>query len=142
MNNIQLATALRTTVSNLQRRLRKQMYSADELSMAELDTLAHLLHQPTLLPSELAKLTKVKPQSMTKVLHRLEAAQLIARTPQPEDKRKVAVSLTEAGRQFGAQIRHERDEWLRQMLDQHLTAAQIQTLVAALPVLAQLADAS
>lgn len=141
MKHAQLATSLRTVISNLHKRLRKQMYSAEGYSMTELHTLLYLSQQPTHTPSELAELTKVKAQSMTKVLRKLAAAQFIERTPQTGDKRKIAVALTEAGRQFGAQIRYERDEWLAGVLEGELTAAQRAALVAALPVLELIADA-
>ena len=140
MTNAQLATSLRIATSNLHKRLRKQMYSAAGYSMTELNTLFYLSQQPTRLPSELADLNKIKAQSMTKVLQKLETAQLIQRVPQTNDKRKVAISLTEAGNQFGLRIRYERDEWITQVLDQHLAPAQIQALLAALPVLEHIAN--
>lgn len=141
MSQLALATALRTVVSNLHKRLRKQMYSADGYSMTELHTLLYLSQRPSCTPSELAELAKVKAQSMTKVLQKLEAAQFVQRTPQAGDKRKVAVALTEAGRRFGAQIRYERDEWLAGVLESELTAAQRAALAAALPILELIADA-
>ncbi len=100
MDHFELASALRGVVSDLHKRLRKQVYSADELSITEATTLSYLYKEGTLFPSELAGINKIKKQSMSQVLNRLEEIKLIRRVVSKEDKRKMAISLTSVGQKI------------------------------------------
>src|ERR1700754_3120397 len=112
MDHFELASALRGVVSDLQKRLRKQTYSADELSLTESHTLSYLYKKGSLFPSELAELNKIRKQSMSQALNRLEELKLIKRVASKEDKRKMAISLTAAAEKIVEKSRHERDVWL------------------------------
>ncbi len=60
----------------------------------------------------LAELEGVAPPSITKVLTKLEADGLIARTTDPTDGRVTLVSTSRAGRAFIAETRRRRTNWL------------------------------
>lgn len=138
MNSSELSSSLRAVVSALHKGLRKQMYSVDTYSMTELETIKHIAKNTSLLPSELATLTRIKTQSMSQILNKLEKQDVIKRTTSTEDKRKVSVSLTDSGVKFIEQARYDRDEWLKELIEQSLTEDEKKLLEEALPVLHKL----
>lgn len=140
MNTVELATHLRTVISALHKGLRKQTYSVNTYSMTETETIAHLTRAKSLLPTELAALTRVKTQSMSQILKKLEANGVIKRTASTEDMRKVYISLTAAGKKLVEKARYERDEWLRHTIETTLTYKEQDLIIKALPVLNKLAQ--
>jgi DNA-binding MarR family transcriptional regulator len=108
--------------------------------MTELTTLSYLYQSPPMSPSELADLNKIKTQSMSQALARLESAKLIQRTASREDKRKVGVSLTPLGKKMIEQSRYERDEWLAEAIRNTLSEKESKALAAVIPLLRQIAD--
>jgi len=138
MNSSELSTSLRSVVSALHKGLRKQMYSENTYSMTEIDTIRHLFRSESLLPSELAALTRIKTQSMSQILNKLEQQGMIVRTPSNEDKRKVFISLSAAGREMVEQTKYDREEWLKNVIEKSLTKSEKEVLSKALPVLHKL----
>src|ERR1700722_14004108 len=144
MDQFELASSLRSVVSDLHKRLRKQSYSmagaAGNFSITKQTTLSYLYREGTLYPSELAEINKIKKQSMSQVLNNLEAAKMIRRVISKEDKRKVGISLTAAGRKIIEQSRYERDEWLAGALGKVMAEKDIRVLAAAIPLLEKIAN--
>ena len=120
--------------------LRKQSSTISEYSMTERETIGHLLRNPALLPTELAALTKVKTQSMSHILNNLEQQGVIKRTPSKDDKRKVYISITPAGKKIVEKARHEWDEWLKNTIEKLLSEKETDILIRALPVLNKLIE--
>lgn len=114
------------------------MYSVDTYSMTELETIKHIAKNTSLLPSELAVLTRIKTQSMSQILNKLEKQDVIKRTTSTEDKRKVSISLTDSGVKLVEQARYDRDEWLKELIEESLTEDEKKLLTEALPVLHKL----
>lgn len=141
MDTFELASALRGVVSDLHKRLRKQAYSAGGLSITETLTLSYLYREGSLSPSELAEINKIKKQSMSQVLAHLEELKLIRRVVSKEDKRKMAISLSAAGKNMIEKTRYERDEWLARAIRERLGSTEIKALTAAIPLLQQIANA-
>lgn len=77
---------------------------------------------------------------MSQVLNRLEELSLITKTPSETDKRKVAVSLSEAGIQMVEKTRYERDEWLNNAIENRLSAAEKRTLQEAIALMDRLVE--
>lgn len=140
METIELSSALRSAISILHKRLRKQMYSLQTHSITELETMGYLYRQTRLLPSELAALTKVKTQSMSQILNKMVEQSLIERTPSTDDKRKTYISLTPTGKKMVEQTRYERDEWLANAITATCTKQEQELLVKALMPLKKLVD--
>jgi Transcriptional regulators len=107
--------------------------------MTEIDTIRHLWRSTALLPSELAALTKIKTQSMSQILNKLDGYGIITRTPSEKDKRKVYISLTPFGREKVEQTKYDREEWLKNVIEKSLTDSEKELLEKALPVLNKLA---
>ena len=141
MDTFELASALRGVVSDLHKRLRKQAYSAGGLSITETLTLSYLFREGSLSPSELAEINKIKKQSMSQVLAHLEELKLIRRVVSKDDKRKMAISLSAAGKNMIEKTRYERDEWLAQAIRERLGPAEVKALAAVIPLLQQIANA-
>lgn len=140
MNSAELSSALRQSVSGLHKRLRKQSQVVKSYSMTETETIGHLFQNQKLLPTELASLTRVKAQSMSQILKKLEEEGIITRTPSVDDKRKVYVSLTSSGAEMVEKTRYERDEWLKDAIDQTLSAEEQKKLTEILPILNKLVE--
>lgn len=138
MNTAELSSSLRSVISGLHKGLRKQVYSAGSYSLTEMETIDHLIRNATLLPSELAALTRITTQSMSQLLNKLEKQGVIARTPSRDDKRKVYVSITGYGKKMVEKTKYDRDERLKGIIERLLTTKEKERLIRALPVLNKL----
>ena len=140
MDSTELSTSLRSVISALHKGLRRQMGSATQYSMTEVETVGLLNRNTSLLPSELAALTRIKTQSMSQILKKLEEQQIIVRTPSSGDKRKVFVSLTPIGKKIVKKTRYERDEWLKNTIEESLTESEKELVAKAVPILKKLVE--
>jgi DNA-binding MarR family transcriptional regulator len=139
MNTAEMSASLRSVISSLHKGLRKQMYSVNTYSMTEIETIALLFRTPSLLPTELAALTRVKTQSMSQILTKPTQQGVIKRTPDKDDKRKVAISLTAFGKKLVEKTRYDGDEWLKGTIENSLSGKERELLIKALPILNKLA---
>ena len=119
--NLQFASDLRTAITRLIKKLRKESPTGLQLSVTERSTLAQLQQHTALLPSELAAMEMITNQSMSQVLNHLFELGYITRTASETDKRKVNISLSKQGEETLLQVRHERDEWLAKAIGEACT---------------------
>jgi DNA-binding MarR family transcriptional regulator len=140
MDTIEISSTLRAVVSALHKGLRKQAYSVNKYSMTELETIGHLARCSSLLPTELAGLTRVKTQSMSQILKKMEAEDVIKRTPSKDDGRKVYVSLTPFGKKMVDRAKYDKDEWLKGVIEKSLSDKEKRLLAKLLPVLHKLVE--
>ena len=134
-----IAVALRVSIAPLVRRLR-QVGPDDELSLPESSALARLDRAGPATPGALARLEQISPQSIGATLGALEARGLVERHPDPEDGRRVMLSVTAAGRKVLRAKRGARVEQLAQALSTGFTATELRQLMAAAPLLERLAQ--
>jgi len=80
---------------------------------------------------QLSRLVGVDPRNAVPLIDLLEERGLIARAPDPEDRRRYAVSLTTTGRSTLTELRHAADEVEVEML-KHLDPAERRCLHDAL----------
>jgi DNA-binding MarR family transcriptional regulator len=137
--NMELAAELRTVVTRLIKKLRKESATSQQLSLTERTTLA-LLQNGGMLPSELAAAEKITNQSMSQILVHLLEVGFINRTGSTTDKRKVIITLTEKGNEIIEQVRHEREEWLAEAIEQVCTKEEQHILKQALAPLSKIVD--
>jgi DNA-binding MarR family transcriptional regulator len=116
------------------------MYTEESFSITELTVMSFLIQHEALYPSQLADLVKVKTQSMSQVLNRLEERRLISRRASKDDKRKVSIALTASGKKIVDKTRYQRDEWLTQAIEDHLSDKEKKILAEAVNILHKLAD--
>ena len=109
------ASELRMATFRLARRLRAER-AIDAMSDGQFAVLAALkVHGPHTL-GELADRERVSSPSMNRTVNCLEESGYLARTPDIDDRRKVNVSLTEAGREVVEETVRRRDAWLEEAL--------------------------
>jgi DNA-binding MarR family transcriptional regulator len=140
MNALELSSALRLVISAIHKGLRKQMGLVSQYSMTEVETIGLLMRHESLLPSELAVLTRIKTQSMSQILKKLEEQNIVKRTPSKDDKRKVFISLTAYGKKMVEKTRYEKDEWLKAAIEDLLSEKEKEVLAKSLPVLNKLVE--
>jgi len=137
---IQLASELRFIIGRLSKKIRKTSATAEKLSLTERSTMALIFQHEEILPNELAAMEKITTQSMSQILSNLLNLGLIKRRISELDKRKVIISLSEAGTSLIHKSRSEKDEWLNCALDATCTAEEQAVLKKALAPLAKLVD--
>jgi DNA-binding MarR family transcriptional regulator len=67
-------------------------------------------------PGVLAERERITPPSMNRTLNALEKSGFVTRLPDPDDARKVVVSITPAGRDLITETRRLRTAWFSQRL--------------------------
>lgn len=77
-----------------------------ELSLRQLSALYIIEHEETT-PGQLARRLMVTPAVVTGLIDRLERRGFVRRESESEDRRRIHLELTEAGRAAGASVRHE-----------------------------------
>jgi DNA-binding MarR family transcriptional regulator len=91
-------------------------------------------------PSTLAQLEKVTSQSMSQIISHLDEAGMIHKTPSGEDKRKVLLSLSPAGRSYVEDARDRKQEWLAHALQRKVSPAEKDVLMESLKILTKIID--
>jgi DNA-binding MarR family transcriptional regulator len=130
-------TRLRVAVGRLHRRLAQR--STSELTFAQISALVMVEKHGPIRQGELAAREKVAAPSMTRTVSGLVEAGLVQKIPDPEDGRSCHIVVTEAARTLLEKVRTERSAMLAERAAR-LSPQQYETLVAALPVLEQLAE--
>ena len=128
---------LRVAVGRLHRRLAQR--STSELTFAQISALVTVEKHGPIRQGELAAREKVAAPSMTRTVGGLAEAGLVRKIPDPEDGRSSHIVVTPSARNLLERVRTERTEMLTKRVAR-LTPEQYATLVAALPVLEQLAE--
>ncbi len=132
------AAALRMATFRLARRLRAQRV-VDTMSDGQFAVLAALtVHGPHAL-GELAERERVTPPSMNRTVNCLQDAGWVQRSPDADDRRKVAITLTDEGRALVAETVRRRDAWLEDALA-GLSTDDLDILTAAAAVMRRVAD--
>ncbi len=130
-------TRLRVAVGRLHRRLAQR--STSELTFAQISALVMVEKHGPIRQGELAAREKVAAPSMTRTVSGLIEAGLVEKIPDPDDGRSCHIVVTPAARILLDKVRTERAAMLTERAAR-LSAEQYATLVAALPVLEQLAE--
>ncbi|MDR0802895.1 MarR family winged helix-turn-helix transcriptional regulator [Fluviicola sp.] len=139
MNAAELASALRIAVTTLHKGLRKELAESTGYSTTELQTIGLILKSSGILPTELARITRITTQSMSQILSKLEKQGMISKVPSQTDKRKVLVYMTPFGEEIIKKTLHERDQWLIQAFEKVLDETDLKSLKKAIPALQKLA---
>ncbi|WP_328321252.1 MarR family winged helix-turn-helix transcriptional regulator [Streptomyces sp. NBC_00388] len=131
-----MAADLRACLGPLVRRLR-QVQPDGELTLSQTSVLVRLDREGPAAPGRLADAEGIRAQSMCTIVSALQERGLVVRTPDPDDGRRVLVSLTAAGVEGLHGARRERARRLTRAIEEELTAGERSQLGAALPLLAR-----
>ena len=139
---LRAADKLRRAVGDLQRRLRL-LRANHGVSASKLIILGRLLRAGgPLTASDLARMERLQPQSLTRTIAELDEAGLIVRRPDEADKRQVMIGLTPAGRDVLVQDARAQTAWLAAEMASFLTETDRGVLVVATAVMERLAEAN
>jgi DNA-binding MarR family transcriptional regulator len=130
------AAELRTAIGQLIRRLRAEY----RFSLSQAAVLGRLDREGAATTSRLAAAERVTPQSIARTVAELEAAGLVARRPDPGDRRQRLVELTGPGRAALAEERRRREGWLAEAMTSGLTPSEQDLLLEAVGLLRRLAE--
>ncbi len=136
----EIAANLRVAISRLVKILRSETRGDELLSLTERSTLVLIYQSTGTLPSELASIEKVTTQSMSQIIHKLLGLGFIKKTSSKTDGRKVIITITNAGKKFVENKRHEKQEWLAKAINEKATQKEKEILKHAIKVLTKLVD--
>jgi DNA-binding MarR family transcriptional regulator len=130
------AIELREVLGRLVRRLRAE----DTTPISHGAVLGRLDRTGPHSVSDLAAAERVRPQSMAETVKELETDQLVRRRPDPHDRRRALVELTEEGEAALLAMRHRREGWLATAIAQDLSTDEQARLRDAIELLKRLTE--
>ncbi|MDT0472265.1 MarR family transcriptional regulator [Streptomyces sp. DSM 41014] len=131
------ARDVRVVFSRLRRRIR-EVAGDDVLSPPQVSALTLVAKHGAATASALATAEGVRPQSMATTLAALDRAGLIRRSPDPDDGRRLLVTLTDAGRERVEGDRQAREEWLARAFQDRCTEEERRAVIDGLALLERL----
>jgi len=131
------AGELRVVLGQLVRRLREQADGSD-LTRSQASVLSRLDRDGPATATVLARAEGLRPQSMGTIVAALEAAGLVAGSPDPKDGRKTILSLTQTAREQFRTGRLAREDWLLQAMSA-LTPSELDQLSSSIGLLRRIA---
>jgi DNA-binding MarR family transcriptional regulator len=131
-----VASDLRVVLGQLIRRLRAE----NRFPLSQVAVLGRLDRCGPKSVSDLALAERVRPQSMAQTVADLETDGFVTRRPDPDDRRRALVELTDEGFTRLQADRAARDGWLARAIADKLSPADQDTLETAVELLRQLAD--
>ena len=131
-----VAEALRPSLMRISRELRRESRAVG-VSAEQVSLLVAIKYSPGIGAGELAARERISPPAMTKHVDRLERDGLVARTPSPDDRRRVGLALTDEGGRVLRRVRSRRTAWLATRL-RGLTADELAAVEAAVGPLEKL----
>lgn len=131
-----IASELRVVLGQVVRRLR----AANRLPLPQATALGRLEREGPQSVSDLAAAERLRPQSMAQTVNELQADGLVARRPDPADRRRAVVQLTSQGREIILADRRQREGWLATAIAADLSEDEQIVLERAVALLRRLAD--
>ena len=112
LEETELASRLRLSVTRLARRLRQQAGAEAEVTPSQLSALSTVDRLGPITLGELAAVERVQPPTMTRIVSGLEEAGLVARKVDDNDRRIARVQTTVAGQRFLERSRSRKNAFL------------------------------
>lgn len=131
-----MASELRAVLGQLMRRLRAE----HRFPISQGAVLGRLDREGPQSVSDLAAKERMRQQSMAQTVSDLEADGLVERRPDPLDRRRVLVSLTQHGITTLQAERRNREGWLARAINEDLTPDEQAVLREAVELLRRLAE--
>lgn len=125
-------------VLRLARRLRQSALDTP-LTGSGLTLLASLHRDGPMSAVALARNEGLQPQSLSRLLNRLESDGLIEQSTDPVDRRRHIIVITRTGRTALNQAMSQRRQWLAESMTQQLDETERATLLAAADIMLKMA---
>jgi DNA-binding MarR family transcriptional regulator len=135
-DSARVASDLRLVIGQLVRRLRAE----HRFPLAQGTVLGRLDREGPQSVSDLAAKERVRHQSMTQTVLDLEADGFVERRPDPRDRRRALVDLTDGGRAALEEDRRNRVGWLAGAIEERLSVRERRVLEEAADLLRRLSD--
>ncbi|WP_044380660.1 MarR family winged helix-turn-helix transcriptional regulator [Streptomyces noursei] len=134
---IEASRDVRAVISRLRRRILNAS-QVEDITLGQASVLARLSDQGGVTASELASVEGVRHQSMTATVAALAKLGLARRNPDPDDGRRLLITLTAEGQRRVEEGRQARTEWLAGQLQAKCTEDERRAVIAAMAVLERL----
>ncbi|MFG3250438.1 MarR family winged helix-turn-helix transcriptional regulator [Streptomyces sp. NPDC048187] len=134
---VQASREVRAVISRLRRRILKAS-EVEDLTLSQSSVLARLSDRGGVTASELAGIEGVRHQSMTATVTALASMGLVERHPDPDDGRRLLITLTAEGVRRVEEGRQVRTEWLADRLQARCTEEERRAVIATMAVLQRL----
>ncbi|MBS2036242.1 MarR family transcriptional regulator [bacterium] len=134
-----IASELQLLNSRLRRRLREQA-TAGDFTPSQINVLLYLEREVTATVTDLAQAEGVRTQSMGATVAALLAAGMVQGRPDPDDRRRTLLSLTDACRSKLEHGRVVRQHWLVRAIHSQLSQSEQDQLAAAVQLLKRLVE--
>ncbi|WP_275461021.1 MarR family winged helix-turn-helix transcriptional regulator [Streptomyces noursei] len=134
---IEASRDVRAVISRLRRRILNAS-QVEDITLGQASVLARLSDQGGVTASELASVEGVRHQSMTATVAALATLGLVQRNPDPDDGRRLLITLTAEGQRRVEEGRQARTEWLAGQLQAKCTEDERRAVIAAMAVLERL----
>jgi DNA-binding MarR family transcriptional regulator len=137
--DVHAATKVRRSVTHLARRLRG-LRSNHGISGSKLAILGWLFRGGTpMTATDLTRLERLQPQSLTRIIAELDEQGLISRTPDAADGRQLLIEITQAGKDLLVVDAYRQNQWLMEAMAAKMTRAEREILAIAADLLDKLA---
>jgi DNA-binding MarR family transcriptional regulator len=130
----------RTQMRMFGRRLRRELPPVAGVSRSAVQVLRSVSRSAEATPGEVAERLRMTSSNVAAALRELESADLVRRVRDPQDGRRVLLSLTAAGTDAVSCMHAERDTWLGRAIEDLLDEPELRTLLAAGDLMQRLAE--
>ncbi len=121
---VEMAGDVRRANTLLARRLRR-LRADHGVSAAKLSVLGHLYRAGGAVTAvELARLERLQPQSLTRIIAELDEKGLVARRQDEADRRQILIEISAAGRELLVQDARAQTVWLARAIEAELTGTE------------------
>ena len=124
----------------LGRRLRRELPPVDGVSRSAVQVLRVVARGPEPSPGDVAQRLRMTSSNVAAALRELESAGLVRRVRDPEDGRRVQLSLTAGGAAAVSCVHAERDTWFGRAIEAVLDDDELRTLLHAGDLMQRLAE--
>jgi DNA-binding MarR family transcriptional regulator len=135
-----VANRLRPALLKLARELRRESHALG-VTGGQVSLLIQIHKHRGIGVRDLAALERISAAAMSGHIDRVERAGLVKRTPDPNDRRRQGLSVTDEGERVLRSVKSRRTAWLAARLE-HLSPEELEALDAAVEPLLSLLEAA
>lgn len=106
---------LRVVLIRLARSIRSR--AMGDLTPSQLAVLGTVINHQPLTNGRIAEIEHVRPPTASRIVDTLERAGFVERTPDPDDRRCVQVTVTSAGHVYAGEVRAAGRTWLAEQME-------------------------